>query len=43
MPKKFRALTKNEFIVLQQIAFPYAKGDLTRLMDLADKFMQING
>jgi fructose-1,6-bisphosphatase I len=32
MSKKFRALTMNEFIVQQQSAFPYAKGDLTRLM-----------
>jgi fructose-1,6-bisphosphatase I len=32
MSKKFRALTLNEFIVQQQNAFPYAKGDLTRLL-----------
>jgi fructose-1,6-bisphosphatase I len=32
MIKKFRALTLNEFIVQQQHAFPYAKGDLTRLL-----------
>jgi fructose-1,6-bisphosphatase I len=30
--KRFRALTLNEFIVQQQHAFPYAKGDLTRLL-----------
>jgi fructose-1,6-bisphosphatase I len=32
MSKKFRALTLNEFIVQQQNAFPYATGDLTRLL-----------
>jgi fructose-1,6-bisphosphatase I len=32
MSKKFRALTLNEFVVQQQNAFPYAKGDLTRLL-----------
>ena len=32
MSKKFRALTLNEFIVQQQHAFPYATGDLTRLL-----------
>jgi len=32
MSKKFRALTMNEFIVQQQNAFPYATGDLTRLL-----------
>ncbi|MCD4711343.1 MAG: class 1 fructose-bisphosphatase [Bacteroidales bacterium] len=32
MGKKFRALTMNEFIVQQQNAFPYATGDLTRLL-----------
>jgi fructose-1,6-bisphosphatase I len=32
MTKKFRAHTLNEFIVQQQNAFPYAKGDLTRLL-----------
>jgi fructose-1,6-bisphosphatase I len=32
MKKKFRALTMNEFIVQQQNAFPYATGDLTRLL-----------
>lgn len=32
MSKKFRALTMNEFIVQQQDAFPYATGDLTRLL-----------
>lgn len=32
MSKKFRALTMNEFIVQQQTAFPYAKGDLSRLL-----------
>ena len=32
MSKKFRALTLNEFIVQQQNAFPYAKGDLSRLL-----------
>jgi fructose-1,6-bisphosphatase I len=32
MDKKFRALTMNEFIVQQQSAFPYAKGDLSRLL-----------
>ncbi len=32
MTKKFRALTLNEFVVQQQNAFPYATGDLTRLL-----------
>lgn len=32
MSKTFRALTLNEFIIQQQNAFPYAKGDLTRLL-----------
>jgi len=32
MSKKFRALTLNEFIVQQQNAFPYATGDLSRLL-----------
>ena len=32
MSKKYRALTLDEFIVKQQTAFPYAKGDLTRLL-----------
>lgn len=32
MSKKFRALTMNEFIVQQQNAFPYATGDLSRLL-----------
>ncbi len=32
MGKKFRALTMNEFIVQQQNAFPYATGDLSRLL-----------
>ncbi len=32
MSKKFRALTLNEFIFQQQNAFPYATGDLTRLL-----------
>ena len=32
MSKRFRALTLNEFIVQQQNALPYAKGDLTRLL-----------
>jgi len=32
MKKKFRALTMNEFIVQQQNAFPYATGDLSRLL-----------
>jgi len=32
MPKKFRASTLGEFIVQQQNAFPYATGDLTRLL-----------
>lgn len=32
MTKKFRAYTLNEFIVRQQNAFPYATGDLTRLL-----------
>jgi fructose-1,6-bisphosphatase I len=32
MSKRFRALTLNEFIVQQQNAFPYAKGDLSRLL-----------
>ncbi len=32
MGKKFRALTLNEFIVQQQNAFPYATGDLSRLL-----------
>jgi fructose-1,6-bisphosphatase I len=32
MTRRFRALTLGEFIVQQQNAFPYAKGDLTRLL-----------
>ncbi len=32
MKKYFRALTLNEFIVQQQNAFPYATGDLSRLL-----------
>jgi len=32
MSKKFRAHTLGEFIVQQQNAFPYATGDLTRLL-----------
>lgn len=32
MSKKFRARTLGEFIVEQQNAFPYATGDLTRLL-----------
>ena len=32
MAKKFRAHTLGEFIVQQQNAFPYATGDLTRLL-----------
>ncbi len=32
MSKKFRAYTLNEFIVQQQNAFPYATGDLSRLL-----------
>lgn len=32
MAKKFRAHTLGEFIVKQQNAFPYATGDLTRLL-----------
>ena len=32
MSKKFRVHTLNEFIVSQQNAFPYATGDLTRLL-----------
>ena len=32
MSKQFRALTLNEFIVQQQNAFPYATGDLSRLL-----------
>lgn len=32
MSKLFRALTLNEFIVQQQNAFPYATGDLSRLL-----------
>jgi fructose-1,6-bisphosphatase I len=32
MSKKFRAQTLNEFIVQQQNAFPYATGDLSRLL-----------
>lgn len=32
MSKKFRPLTLNEFIVRQQDDFPYATGDLTRLL-----------
>ncbi len=32
MSKRFRALTLNEFIVQQQNAFPYATGDLSRLL-----------
>jgi fructose-1,6-bisphosphatase I len=32
MNNTFRALTLNEFIVQQQNAFPYAKGDLSRLL-----------
>ncbi len=32
MSKKFRAQTLNEFIVQQQSAFPYARGDLSRLL-----------
>jgi len=32
MSKSFRALTLNEFIVQQQNAFPYATGDLSRLL-----------
>lgn len=32
MSIKFRALTMNEFIVQQQNAFPYARGDLSRLL-----------
>ncbi len=32
MAKKFRAQTLGEFIVAQQNAFPYATGDLTRLL-----------
>ena len=32
MSKKFRALTLNEYIVQQQGAFPYATGDLSRLL-----------
>lgn len=32
MSKRFRAQTLNEFIVNQQNAFPYAQGDLTRLL-----------
>lgn len=30
--QKFRPLTLNEFIVKQQNAFPYATGDLSRLL-----------
>ncbi len=33
MAKKFRALTLGEFVVAQQNAFPYATGDLTRLLN----------
>lgn len=33
MEKKYRALTLNEFIIQQQTAFPYAKGDLSRLLN----------
>ncbi len=32
MEKKYRAPTLEEFIISQQTAFPYAKGDLTRLL-----------
>lgn len=33
MPKNFQPQTLNEFIIQQQNAFPYAKGDLTRLLN----------
>ncbi len=33
MKKKYQATTLNEFILQQQTAFPYAKGDLSRLLN----------
>jgi fructose-1,6-bisphosphatase I len=45
MSKKFRALTLGEFIVQQQNAFPYAQGDLTRLLihiGIASKIREVN-